>query len=214
MKWVLQLLLSGILLLLASTGCRPAPDGTDIEIVSSPEAPTPEVIASPTKVDEQEGTRDDAGKLENTPLPEGYPAPAHPPSHATPQGYPAPPTREPFVFPESDPGYATVKGVLLLIDPVNAALTESDSVYLLPVPAGEGIVYPEFDETTAIRATCDSVAGDFRFLNVPVGTHAMVAFTISGRISVSGFAGGGAVLILVTDDDLGTTIDLGQVRVP
>jgi hypothetical protein len=217
MKTVQRLFAGCLLLVLALSACRTAPKPIEVEKISeSPEAYPAQVEATPAVAAATEAypAPQQVEPAAATATPDGYPAPAAPRPTATPEGYPAPPTLAPMIFPESDPGTATLKGLLILSDPLNAALVENDSVYLLPIPAGQGLVYPEFDEETAIRIVVDSRTGDFRFLNVPPGSYAVAAFTTSGRMSVRTFETNETVLLLIEEEDIDTVVDLGRLRVP
>jgi hypothetical protein len=223
MKTMQRLVAGCLFLVLALTACQTTPKPIQVEKTSAPSEATAAVEAYPAQV---QATPQVAATSEAYPAPQqvepaaatatpdSYPAPTRPQPTLTPQGYPAPPTLAPMVFPESDSGYATIKGLLILSDPLNAALVENDSVYLLPIPAGQGLVNPEFDEETAIRIVVDSRTGDFRFLNVSPGSYAIAAFTTSGRMSVRTFETNETVLLLVDEDDIDTVIDLGRLRVP
>jgi hypothetical protein len=224
MKIARLFLVGWLVLVLGLTACQSTPEPIQVEKTSAPAEPTATPEPYPAQV---QATPEEAAPAEAYPAPEqepeppaaaetpeGYPAATRPQPTITPEGYPAPPTMVPMTFPESEPGFATVRGQLILSDPLNAALEENDSVYLVPIPADQGLVYPEFDEETAIRIVVDSRTGDFRFLNVPPGSYAMAAFTISGRMSVRTFENSETVLLLINEDDLDTVVDLGRLRVP
>jgi hypothetical protein len=224
MKNARRFLAGWLLLVLVLAACQSGPGPIEVEKTSAPTVatatqetypaqtqPTTEVAAT---TEAYPAPEQQVEPVAPTAIPDDYPAPTRPQPTVTPEGYPAPPTLEAMTFPESDPGFATIMGQLILSDPLNAALEENDSVYLLPVPTDQGVVYPEFNEETAIQIIVDSRTGEFRFLNVSPGTYAMVAFTISGRMSVRTFETSETVLPFVSEDDIDTTIDLGRVRVP
>jgi hypothetical protein len=226
MKIAQQLLAGCLLLAIVLTACQTTPAPIEVEKTSTPVEATATSEAYPAQVQptpqapataeaaEAYPAPQQVEPIADAPTPDGYPAPAGPQATATPDGYPGPATMVPMVFPESDPGFATIEGQLILSDPLHAALEKNDSVYLLPIPADQGLVYPEFDEETAIRIVVNSITGDFRFLNVSPGSYAMAAFTVSGRMSVRSFETNETLLILVTQDDIDTVIDLGRVIVP
>ena len=130
-----------------------------------------------------------------------------PPSFTSPQPTPTYTSR---------PGFATLYGVLFLMNPTIVAPRE-DGVYLVRIDI-EGevpMVVPAVGLEPSLQADVDEVTGQFVFIDVPPGLYALVTVTDNGQqLSVREFHTGEASVITVGEGDLGQMIDLGMLRVP
>jgi hypothetical protein len=127
----------------------------------------------------------------------------------------APPTQS-YVFKTSDPGSITVRGTLVLLDPLTLAPAPEDSIYLVPMPADQTIsAIPEFEVGTVPQAEVDETVGDFVFTNVQPGQYAVVVVTKSGTqipVHYSGTSNYGIFTLDASQTD--TTVDLGHLTLP
>ena len=113
-----------------------------------------------------------------------------------------------------DDGFASVRGVLTLMDPTTFAPQE-DGLYLVPIDEAGGMTVPSVDPETSIQAVVDEVDGSFYFGEVPVGLYALMAVSDSGlRLSVRSLESGQTTFVSVDAADLGGNIDLGRLRAP
>lgn len=111
-----------------------------------------------------------------------------------------------------------MQGVLTLMNPIITAPRE-DGIYLVAIDTngeeGVTLVVPAVDPETDSQANVDEVTGQFIFAEVPPGLYALVAVTDSGQqLSVRKFETGEAVLVTLKQEDLGSVVDLGELRLP
>lgn len=113
------------------------------------------------------------------------------------------------------PGFATICGILMLMNPAFVAPQE-DGLYLVPIDtsAGATLIVPVVDRTS-YRAAVDEVTGQFCFKDVPQGVYVMIAVTDSGsEIPVRSFETGQLMIVTITQADLNKVIDLGITKLP
>ena len=130
---------------------------------------------------------------------------------------PTPTTESAVSLPAPAADRSVVTGRLILIDPLNTA-PEDDGVYLVPIEqeleSEVSFAVPQINEDS-YQADVDVTTGDFSFEAVPVGFYALVVRTLDGRqLSVRDLATAQTTLVMVTEDDLGSVLDLGEQRVP
>jgi len=116
------------------------------------------------------------------------------------------------------PGFVNICGVLMLMNPAIIAPRE-DGLYLVPIDInsarGSTVIVPTVDPRRALQADVDEVTGYFCFKDIPVGLYALVAVTDKGtQSSVRSFETGQAIVVTVTQEDLGKEINIGIVRLP
>jgi len=126
---------------------------------------------------------------------------------------PLPPTTE-----APKPGFVNICGVVMLVDPTIIAPRE-DGLYLVHIEVNSAsetnIVIPVVNLETSLQADVDEASGYFCFKDVPLGLYALVSVTDMGtQISARNFETGQAMIVNVTQEDLGKEIDLGMVRLP
>lgn len=119
------------------------------------------------------------------------------------------PTRGP-----SSQNKAAVKGMLMLTNPEFTAPQE-DGLYLVPVDTASVMVMPSVDPETSIQAEVDEMTGQFFFDDVDEGLYAFVVLTDRGQqLSARELDTGAASIVTVSEADLNSVIDLGQLRLP
>ena len=215
-------IITGIVLIsvLFITGCQPLPAVTptaaeviDIKITVQP--PSTDVAQSPTP----------AAEVTTYPPSITYPSPAEmsypgaypqalPVDPYLAPGGPGYPTLEPFPFKTSEPGKATVRGALVVFDPVVLVPAPDDAIYLVTLTGGEGgpSTIPPVVKGESLQAEVDERTGDFVFTNVQPGQYAVVVVTPSGtEIPVRKYESNDLAIITVTEADLGKTIELGHL---
>ena len=115
-------------------------------------------------------------------------------------------------------GFVKICGMLMLMNPAIIAPQE-DGLYLVPININSArettVVVTVVNPDTALQAEVDEVTGYFCFKDVPIGIYALVAITDKGtQISVRNFETEQAIIVNVTQEDLGKGIDLGIARLP
>lgn len=209
-----------VLLFLLLAGCNSLPSVTptvaevvDIQITVQPVVePSPQVYPSP----EPSAT-----------IPSDYPAPelAYPyPQALSPGAYPYPatpylapegsglPTLEPYVFKTSQPGTATLRGILAVLDPLVMMPAPDDAIYLVPLPDGDqgAVTVPPIEKGKTPQAEVDEHTGEFVFTNIQPGQYAVVVVTLSGsEIPARNYETNNLAIVTIIESDLGNTIDLG-----
>jgi len=124
------------------------------------------------------------------------------------------PLQEPYPFKESDPGFATIDGYLLVIDPNLALPDANDAIFLVPLNSEEGIVtIPEFVVGEVPQAEVDERTGDFRFTNIKPGKYAVVILTTgSSQIPARFYKSGSLAIFTIEESDIDTTVKLDDIR--
>jgi hypothetical protein len=122
--------------------------------------------------------------------------------------------QEPYNFKTSDPGFVTVEGLLLVIDPNLALPDANDAIFLVPLDSKEGIVtIPEFVVGEVPQADVDERTGDFRFTNIEPGRYAVVVLTTGGsQIPARFFESGSLAIFNIEESDIDTTIKLDHLQ--
>lgn len=191
----------------------------DIQVALQPQGqptqsayPSPEVIAT---------------------TPVAYPAPqvAYPSDYPAPQvvspgAYPvlvdpyvAPegsglPTLEPYIFKTSQPGTATLRGILAVLDPVVLMPAPDDAIYLVPLAGGEQgpSTVPPIEKGKTPQADVDERTGEFTITNVQPGQYAIVVLTMGGsEIPARDFETNNLAIVTIKESDLDNTVDLGHL---
>jgi hypothetical protein len=126
----------------------------------------------------------------------------------------SPQQQEPYKFKTSDPGFATIEGLLLVIDPMLALPDANDAIFLVPLNSEEGVVtIPEFVVGEVPQADVDERTGDFRFTNIKPGKYAVVVLTTGGSQIPVRFDGSGSLAIFtIEESDIDTTVKLDNLR--
>lgn len=140
--------------------------------------------------------------------------PLHPSTITSPISPILTPTYVTFTY-HPKPGFATICGILILMNPALIAPQE-DGLYLVPIntESGAALIVPTVDETS-YRAIVDEVTGHFCFKDIPQGIYVLLAVTDNGsEISVRNFETGQAVIITVTQENLNKVTDIGATRLP
>jgi hypothetical protein len=123
---------------------------------------------------------------------------------------------QPQIFGTSDPGYITVRGVLVVLDPMTMIPAHDDGVYLVPLPSDQSTTeIPQFDVGTVPQAEVDEVVGEFVFTNIEPGQYAVVVLTAGGsQIPVRYSDTGNYAIITFDSSQLNTTVDMGRLTLP
>jgi hypothetical protein len=143
------------------------------------------------------------------------PIPSSTPSANSPNAQPANQLQEePYKFKTSDPGFATLEGLLLVMDPLLALPDANDAIFLVPLDSNEGVVtIPQFVVGEVPQADVDERTGDFRFTNIKPGRYVVVVLTTGGTQIPVHFDGSGSLAIIkIEEPDIDTTIKLDNLR--
>jgi hypothetical protein len=128
---------------------------------------------------------------------------------------PAVKTMAPYEFKKSDKGFATVEGMLVVMDPTSIVPAPDDAIHLVPIE-GEGVTsIPQFKVGEVPQADVDERTGDFMFTNIKPGQYAVVTRTRGGAQIPTHFMETGSLAIFtVKDSDINQTVNLGKLRIP
>jgi len=124
------------------------------------------------------------------------------------------PTHEPYIFKTSQPGTATLKGILAVLDPVVMMPAPDDAIYLVPLEDGEQgpSTVPPIEKGKTPQADVDERTGEFVFTNIKPGQYAVVVITLGGsEIPVRVFETNNLAIVTIQESDLDNTIDLGHL---
>ena len=226
-KTLLFILIPVLILSFSLSACQPAPVASPtsqtaptLNVVQQTEIPSPiPATVAPTSTA--------ALQTEETAYPAPQPA-AYPYPGAlmplTAGGYPAPypggsnngaePSMEPYLFKTSEPGTATLHGVMLVTDPMQSRPKEDDSIFLVPLAGEEVMTIPPFEMGTVPQAEVNEVTGEFAFTNIAPGRYAVVVLTAGdAQIPARFFEQGSFAIVTVKDSDLGQTIELDYLYI-
>lgn len=132
---------------------------------------------------------------------------------AYPNPYPAV-SVEPYVFRTSEPGTATLHGVMLVTDPMQSRPKEDDSIFLVPLAGEDVMTIPAFEVGKVPQAEVNEVTGEFAFTNIAPGRYAVVVLTAGdAQIPARFFEQGSFAIVTVKDTDLGQTIELDYLYI-
>lgn len=121
-----------------------------------------------------------------------------------------------YVFPTSRPGFGTLHGQLVLVNPVNVA-PEHDGIYLVPI---EQSVTDESTVNAVVldsvpRAFVDETSGEFVVPNVPPGHYlVMVVAQSNTRLLARQMDSSQLAIAIVNESDVNKKVEMGFVRVP
>ena len=124
---------------------------------------------------------------------------------------------EKYIFATSEPGYATVHGVLNVMDPIMMLPDPDDGIFLVPLDMSGGnvVTIPPFTKGDVPQAEVDETTGEFVFTNIDPGRYAVVVLTKSGsQVPAKYLEKGSLVIFTVTKADIGAIVELGQLRLP
>jgi hypothetical protein len=130
---------------------------------------------------------------------------------------PSIPTMEPYVFITSEPGYATLFGRLIVLDPRAIVPAPDDAIYLVELDPDAPIsTIPMFEEGDDIpQADVDERTGEFVFVNVEAGRYAVVAVTMGGtQFPTRMWEDGSYAIFDITEEDMDQEVDLGDLTLP
>lgn len=227
---LLFILIPVLILSFSLSACQPAPvasptsqAATTLSVVQQTEIPSPiPATGAPTSTA--------APQTEETtypvPQPEAYPYPGAL-MPLTAGGYPGPypggsnngaeqplASMEPYLFKTSEPGTATLHGVMLVTDPMQSRPKEDDSIFLVPLAGEEVMTIPPFEMGKVPQAEVNEVTGEFAFTNIAPGRYAVVVLTAGdAQIPARFFEQGSFAIITVKDTDLGQTIELDYLYI-
>lgn len=124
---------------------------------------------------------------------------------------------EPYEFAQSDPGYITLHGLLVVRDPTSMLPAPDDAVYLVPVGGeGQGVTgIPQFTPGEVPQADVDERTGEFVFVNIEPGKYAIVAITMGGaQIPTRSMDDGNYAIITFLEDEIDQVVELGSLSLP
>jgi hypothetical protein len=126
------------------------------------------------------------------------------------------PTLEPYVFKTSEPGTATLHGMLLVTSPWVIAPHDDDGIFLVPLDTqSEGVSgIPEFVVGQVPQAEVDEGTGEFMLTNIPPGQYVVVVLTDNGAQVPASTEEGGVVVVTVDESGLNKTTELGLLYFP
>jgi hypothetical protein len=125
------------------------------------------------------------------------------------------PTMEPYVFKTSQPGKATVHGVLIVMDPMTLIPAPDDAIYLVPLPEAGITTIPQFEEGTVPQADVDERTGEFVFTDIGPGQYAVVVRTKGGsQIPARDYDTHAYSIFTIDASLMDTVIELGNLSFP
>lgn len=214
------LLILVLMLLFSLAACQSAPVATPT-LQTEPTVIVPETVA-PSPGSETAASTAIAPTQQETayPVPQPYPlyTPYIYPGITMPlSGYPYPELNpaaaaEPYVFKTSEPGTATLHGVLLVTDPMQSRPKDADSLYLVPLAGEDVMTIPPFEVGKVPQAEVNELTGEFTFTNIAPGRYAVVVLTAGdAQIPARFFEQGSFAIVRVEESDLGQTIELDYI---
>ena len=126
-------------------------------------------------------------------------------------------TLAPYEFAESEPGFITLAGKLVVRDPTSMLPAPDDSIYLVPVGAeGQGVTgIPQFTPGEVPQADVDERTGEFVFINIEPGKYAVVVITMGGaQIPTRSMEDGNYAINTFTEEDIDQIVELGSLSLP
>ena len=122
----------------------------------------------------------------------------------------------PYAFVKSDPGYTTLHGMMVVLDPISMVPAQDDGIYLVPMSADQPISgIPQFEIGKVPQAEVDEISGEFTFTNIEPGQYAVVVLTEGGsQIPVRYSESGNYAIITVDASQKDTTVDMGYLTLP
>jgi hypothetical protein len=130
---------------------------------------------------------------------------------------PAASTLEPYKFKTSEPGNATLHGILLTTDPHFMVPDPNDAIFLVPLTSqGDGpMTIPLFEVGDVPQAEVNEITGEFYFTNIQPGQYAIVVLAKSGgQIPARWYKDDAFAIITIEDEDLGKVIELEYLTFP
>lgn len=127
------------------------------------------------------------------------------------------PTMEAYVFAESDAGYITLHGLVVVRDPTSMLPAPDDAIFLVPVGAeGQGVAgIPQFTVGEVPQADVDERTGEFVFVNIEPGKYAIVVMTKGGaQIPTRSMEDGSYSIITFTVAEVDQIVELGSLSLP
>jgi hypothetical protein len=125
---------------------------------------------------------------------------------------------EAYVFKTSEPGKITIKGYLLVLEPMVTLPDPNDAIFMVPLPSsdqGGASSIPSFTVGEVPQAEVDERTGDFVFANLEPGQYAIVVLTTGGAQIPARFnENGNLAIIKLKDTDRDHTIELDNLRLP
>lgn len=126
-------------------------------------------------------------------------------------------TLEPYEFAESEPGFITLAGKLVVRDPTSMLPAPDNSIYLVPVGAeGQGVTgIPQFTPGEVPQADVDERTGEFVFINIEPGKYAVVVITMGGaQIPTRSMEDGNYSINTFTEEHVDQVVELGSLSLP
>jgi hypothetical protein len=127
------------------------------------------------------------------------------------------PTMEPYVFETSQPGAVTIKGMLMVMDPLGIVPAPDDGIYLVSMDSnGSGVTtIPQFVPGETPQADVDERNGEFVFTNIQPGKYAIVVLTPGGaQIPARFIEDASLAIITVEKSSIDQTVELELLRIP
>jgi hypothetical protein len=221
-RWIITAITLLSVFLLSGCQALPALTPTAAEVVDIKITLQPELTLSP----EPDETEKSPSEIVTYPEPQAYPTiedaayPGAYPLIGVIDPYLAPggsgyPTLEPYLFKTSQPSTATLKGTLIVIDPLTLMPAPDDAIYFVPLTeAQEGAsTIPAIVKGETPQAEVDERTGDFVVTDIQPGQYAVVVITIGGsEIPVRFFDSNNLAIVTVTQADLDKTLDIGNLE--
>jgi hypothetical protein len=127
------------------------------------------------------------------------------------------PTMEPYEFAESNPGFITLHGLLVVRDPTTMLPAPDDAIYLVPMGAeGQGVTgIPQFTAGEVPQADVDESTGEFVFVNIDPGKYAVVVITKGGsQIPTRKMEDGNYSIFELSAQEIDQVVELGSLSLP
>jgi len=121
-----------------------------------------------------------------------------------------------YEFKTSEPNLVTLKGRLLITNPMGLLPDENDGIFLVPLSEDQGNIsgIPEFKVGEVPQADVDERVGDFVFTNIEPGQYVLMGLTDGGSQMPASHDDGSIVVITVAETARNQVIDLGALNFP
>jgi hypothetical protein len=126
-------------------------------------------------------------------------------------------TEEVYVFKTSQPGFFTIKGTLVVMDPMLMFPDLDDGIFLVPMDdqVESLTTVPKFEKGTVPQAEVDEVSGDFAFTNIDPGQYAIVVLTMNGdQVPARFYESESMAILTLEENDETQLIELGNLMFP
>lgn len=121
-----------------------------------------------------------------------------------------------YIFKTSTPGFTTITGSLVVLDPTKTLPAPDDAIYLVEIDQSQGGAFmPQIEKGKSLQAEVYEVTGEFTFINVKQGTYIVMVRTMAGSdITIHFFRKSDLATVTVKDTDKDKVIAIGELSLP